>query len=75
MASGEKEFRKYLSAAVEQGWEVRPVKKGFQLVPGDSTKEIVTIHRTPSDHRALVNALAEMRRQGFIWPWSQKQGK
>jgi hypothetical protein len=75
MASGEKEFRKYLSAAVEQGWDPRPIKSGYQLVPGDPTKEIVTIHRTPSDRRALANVLAEMRRQGFIWPWPQKRGK
>ncbi len=75
MPSGEKEFRKYLNAAVEQGWEVRPTKKGYQLVPGDPTREIVAIHRTPSDHRALANLLAEMKRQGLIWPWPPKRGK
>lgn len=30
---------------------------------------------TPSDHRALCNLLAELKRQGFIWPWPPKKGE
>lgn len=71
----EKDFRKYLKAAGDQGWQVKETKKGLQLIPPDPTREIVTIHRTPSDRRALANVLAEMRRQGLIWPWPPKRGK
>lgn len=67
--SVEKDFGKYLRAAEQQGWEVRPKKKGFMLVPADKTKNMVMVHRTPSDNRALNNILAEMRRSGFVWPW------
>lgn len=73
--AGEKDFKKYLRAAGEQGWQVKETTKGMQLIPPDPAKEIVTVHRTPSDHRALANVLAEMRRQGFIWPWPQKRRK
>jgi len=70
--SSEKDSKNYLKAAVEQGWQLKETKKGLQLIPPDPAKEIVTVHRTPSDHRALTNVLAELRRQGLIWPWPPK---
>ena len=30
---------------------------------------------TPSDWRALKNLLAQLKRQGFIWPWPPQKGK
>ena len=63
-----KEFQRYLRAATNQGWTQVPTRKGMQLIPPDPEKPIVQAHRTPSDHRALENLLAEMRRSGFVWP-------
>jgi hypothetical protein len=63
-----KEFQRYLRAAKDQGWIQVPTRKGMQLVPPDPGRPIVQVHKTPSDHRALRNLLAEMRRSGFVWP-------
>jgi len=63
-------------AAKEQGWEVGRTKKGHpRFVPPDPTKEIVIGSGTPSDWRALKNLLAQLKRQGFIWPWPPQKGK
>jgi hypothetical protein len=48
----------------------RKVSYSFPL---DPTKEAVAIHGTPSDQRAIKNHLAEMKRQGLIWPWPPKR--
>lgn len=60
-------------AALEQGWRVEKIKKGVRLVPPDPSKPMVVIHRTPSDHRALKNTIAQMRRSGFVWPWPPRK--
>ena len=65
----DKEFRRVIRAAEEQGWRVRPIKKGMMLVPPDPTKPAVAIHRTPSDHRAFRNTVAKLRASGMEWPW------
>lgn len=63
-------------AAKEQGWEVGRTKKGHpRFVPPDPTRGIVIGSGTPSDWRALKNLLAELKRQGFIWPWPSQKGK
>lgn len=44
------------------GLEVRTTKSGYQiLTPGGG---IVTVHRTESDHRALQNTKARLKREG-----------
>jgi len=45
------------------------------FVPPDPTKEIVIGSGTPSDWRARRNLLAQLKRQGFIWPWPPQKGK
>lgn len=65
----DKEFRRLIRAAEEQGWRVRSIKKGLMLVPPDPTKAAVTIHRTPSDRRSWNNAVAQLRSSGLEWPW------
>ena len=65
----EKEFRRLVRAAEEQGWRVRPLKKGLMLVPPDPTKPAVTLHRTPSDRRSWKNTVAQLRWAGLEWPW------
>lgn len=69
------EWKRILKAAREQGWREEEKKKGLMLYPPDKTKSPVMVHKTPSDHRALANTLAEMKRQGFMWPWFSKGRK
>jgi hypothetical protein len=61
----EKDFKKVIRRAERAGWTVKVKKKGFQLVPPDKNKEIVTIHGTPSDQRAFNNFLSQMRQSGY----------
>lgn len=68
------DWKKVLKAAKEQGWVEQEVKKGARLVPPDPNKDMVVIHKTPSDVRAIRNTIAEMRRQGFVWPWPPGKG-
>jgi predicted RNA binding protein YcfA (HicA-like mRNA interferase family) len=64
------DLRNLEKAAKEQGWEVGRTKKGHpKFVPPDPTKRIVVGSGTPSDRRAIRNLLAELKRQGLIWPW------
>jgi hypothetical protein len=63
-----KELRGVLEAAEAQGWRVEPSKAGYLLFPPDQSQGIVSVHKTPSDHRAMKNLIGEMRRRGFIWP-------
>lgn len=63
------DWKKLVKEAERQGWTVEPGRKGqLKLVPPDPTKQIVYVHGTPSDQRAIKNKIAEMRRQGFQWP-------
>lgn len=71
MGSG---WEKVRQSALEQGWSEESIKKGLRLVPPDSSKPMVVLHRTPSDHRALKNTIAQMRRSGFVWPWPPAKG-
>lgn len=68
------DWAKVWQAAEAQGWRTEVKKKGWMLFPPDKSKAPVMVHRTPSDHRALKNTIAEMRRQGFVWPWKETEG-
>jgi hypothetical protein len=59
-----KEFRELLSAVEAQGGTVKKIKSGYQVFAPNGI-DIVTLHATPSDRRALANAVAELRRAGF----------
>ena len=62
-------WKKLVDEVARQGWTVEQGRKGqTKLIPPDPTKQIVFIHGTPSDHRAMKNAIAELRRQGLMWP-------
>jgi predicted RNA binding protein YcfA (HicA-like mRNA interferase family) len=64
------DLREIEKAAKEQGWQVGRTMKGhLRYVPPDPTRRIVIGSGTPSDSRAMKNFLAELKRQGFIWPW------
>lgn len=47
-----------------QGWRVEERSKGWMVYPPDKTKPAITIHRTPSDHRAWRNMISQLRRAG-----------
>ncbi len=60
-------------AAREQGFIVTRTTKGHpKFIPPDRAKQIVIGSGTPSDYRSLANLIAELRRQGFIWPWPER---
>jgi hypothetical protein len=68
--------RKYIRAAEEQGWKVEVTRKGYlAFYPLDKEKTCVIRAKTPSDWRADRAFLSEMRRRGFIWPWTRQAKK
>jgi hypothetical protein len=46
------------------GWRVSETKKGWFIYPPDKSLPPVAVHNTPSDHRALANTVARLRRYG-----------
>lgn len=61
----DKQWKKLLRDLGEQGWTVKPTKKGYMLYPRDKTMNPVAIHKTPSDRRSWANTIADLRRSGF----------
>jgi hypothetical protein len=59
-----KEFTELLRAVEAQGGTIKKIKGGCQIFALNGI-DIVTVHGTPSDRRALANAVAELRRAGF----------
>lgn len=67
MVPMKKLLKALLASMEEQGATVRRTSNGFQIMcPAGG---IVTIHGTPSDHRALRNVRADVRRAGMEWPF------
>lgn len=62
-----RDAKKVLQEAERQGFTPRPVKKGVMYLAPDG-RGMVTVHKTPSDHRDLDNMIAQFRRAGLIWP-------
>lgn len=61
-----KEIRTLLSGLEGQGATVKATTKGWQVkCPSGG---LLTIHRTPSDHRAVKNLRSIVKRQGMRWP-------
>lgn len=58
-----KELRKELEA---QGFEVIEKTKGWMVKPPDPNAPLVMLHLTNSDHRSRANAIAELKRSGFL---------
>lgn len=59
-----KEIRNLVHELEAQGFEVRKTTKGRYFIT-KAGKPITTISGTPSDHRALANAIAKLRRAGY----------
>lgn len=63
----DKDSRKLLAAAEEQGFTVRITSKGHAFISLNG-QPITTIGGTPSDRRSVTNSLAALKRAGFQWP-------
>lgn len=63
----DKDTRKVLKALEEDGFVVRRAKSGHPMVYKDGVL-ISTFSGTASDSRAFRNALAPLKRAGFVWP-------
>lgn len=62
-------IKQLLTIAKEQGWELRRGEKHYQLKPPPgSNAQVQTIAATPSDHRSVDNARAQLRRVGIVFP-------
>jgi hypothetical protein len=59
-----REARALVQEAEAQGFTVKEKKNGWMLLTPNG-QGAVMIHKTPSDHRALKNELARLRRYGF----------
>ena len=67
--SKKKDTEEVVRALREQGWRVERTAKGhYMAYPPDKTKGQVTFGGTPSDRRALNNALSLLKKRGFRWP-------
>lgn len=55
-----------------QGATVKKTKKGIMIYGPPPIKGTFTIHNTPSDHRALANDMAALRRIGLTHPLDNK---
>lgn len=54
-------LKKVFQELDEQGIEYKATKKGWLVVSPTGTG-LVTIHATPSDHRALRNIISDLKR-------------
>lgn len=52
----------------DQGFTVERSRKGHWIVRDAEGKRVTTLAGTASDHRAWANALAYLRKAGFMWP-------
>ena len=65
MGGNRKDVQDLVAEAADQGWRIRNRGDKVLLFSPDG-QTIVTLHRTPSDHRWLQNAYRDLRRGGFI---------
>lgn len=59
-----KQLKQITDAAEAAGWKSKDTKSGQMWLAPDG-KGKVTIHGTPSDHRAIKNLRSEFRRAGL----------
>lgn len=62
------DFRRVRRALEQQGFTVTRTRRGHWLVRNSAGRAVTTVSGTASDHRSWRNALAHLRRAGFIWP-------
>jgi hypothetical protein len=59
-----KEVNEMIDQVADQGWRIEDGGSAIKLWPADKSKGMVTVHKTPSDHRAVKNTRAQIRRAG-----------
>jgi hypothetical protein len=62
--SAQKEVEAIVREAKKQGFMVKEKKMGW-MIQTPNGQGSVMLHKTPSDHRAIRNDLARLRRYGF----------
>jgi len=62
------DLKRVLRALVEQGWRIEQSRGGHWKCYPPRGRYLVVVSGTPSDRRAVRNAVATLRRHGFIWP-------
>jgi predicted RNA binding protein YcfA (HicA-like mRNA interferase family) len=67
MGSTQKELKKVLEAAEEQGWRVKRLKSGHYMLFSPDGINKVTMAGTAGNTEALNNELSRLRRYGFQW--------
>lgn len=65
--STDKDFKKVIKAAEQQGWRCERTRNGHWRLYAPDGKNIVHAAGTPSDRRGLDNTIAKMRQYGFVW--------
>lgn len=73
MSNAAKEARAIADEAVRQGWRLRGAAGTHYFLFAPDGEGKVTLPRTPSDHRSLLNAISVMQRGGFVWPAAGKE--
>lgn len=63
-----KEREKLLKELLRQGFTYTRTSKQHYMVRSSEGTLITTLSGTASDHRALRNSIAQLRRAGFVWP-------
>ncbi|MHA6626929.1 hypothetical protein ACU61A_15950 [Pseudonocardia sichuanensis] len=64
----DKDTKKVLAEAERQGFTVRITSKGHAQVRDADGRVVAVLAGTGSDVRGLRNAIAQLRRAGFVWP-------
>lgn len=60
-----KELKNLIKAAQSwNGWRVAETKNGWMIYPPDKNLPGILVHATESDHRAMRNTIARLRRAG-----------
>ena len=63
----DKELRRVIRELGKQGFDVRVTARQHVQVLKEG-RVITVLAGTPSDHRSFRNALAPLKRAGFVWP-------
>jgi predicted RNA binding protein YcfA (HicA-like mRNA interferase family) len=63
-----KEVAKIIRELERQGFTVKRSGGGHWLIYTADERWAATMSATPSDRRGLLNAIAMLRRAGFVWP-------
>ena len=73
---GPKHLADIIKLAIAQGWRVEITRKShLRFTPADTTQKQVICSGTPSDRRALDNALGQLKRSGLQMPTNRKKEK